>query len=239
MYVPDAARFSALLDLPEKEDLGEAVDDAMTALMKANADELGGVLPTSEYRRFEDKVLRSLLKTFNGVPLDVEGDVFGKIYEYFLGKFAQAEGSKGGEYFTPISIVKLIVDVIQPYHGRILDPACGSGGMFVQSARFVERHNGSATDELTIFGHERVQETVNLCKMNLAIHGLSGTVQQENSYYADAKDLLPANAEAFDFVMANPPFNVSNVDKSELEDQTGEDGRFPFGMPSTNNANYI
>jgi type I restriction enzyme M protein len=238
VYVPEEGQFSRLLKLPEDEDLGAAVDEAMRAVMDAN-DDLAGVLPSSEYRRFDDRVLNTLLKTFNRIPTDLEGDAFGKIYEYFLSQFAQAEGRRGGEFFTPTSIVKLIVDVIEPFHGRILDPACGSGGMFVQSARFVEHHNGSATDELTLFGQERVEENVNLCKMNLAIHGLSGTVRQDNSYYADPHELLPAEADKdhFDFVMANPPFNVDNVDKSRLANQ--RDSRFPFGLPTVDNANYI
>lgn len=238
LYLPDEARYSNLLALPDSANLGGNVDDAMKAVMREN-EELNGVLPASEYREFDDRVLNTLLKTFNEIPTDVEGDAFGQIYEYFLSQFAKAEGRRGGEFFTPTSIVQLIVDVIEPFHGRILDPACGSGGMFVQSARFVERHNGAATSELTIFGQERVEETVNLCKMNLAVHGLSGTVRQGNSYYEDPRELMPddVDAEAFDFVMANPPFNVDNVDKSRLKNQTDE--RFPFGLPSVDNANYI
>jgi len=236
LYLPDEARYSNLLNLPDHEHVGKAVDDAMKAVMREN-DELDGVLPASEYREFDDRVLNTLLKTFNEIPTDVEGDAFGQIYEYFLSQFAKAEGRRGGEFFTPTSIVKLIVEVIEPFHGRILDPACGSGGMFVQSARFVERHNGAATDEITIFGQERVEETVNLCKMNLAVHGLPGTVRQGNSYYEDPRELLPDHADAFDFVMANPPFNVDNVDKSRLKNQTDE--RFPHGLPSVDNANYI
>ncbi len=236
LYLPDEARYSNLLTLPDSTNLGANVDEAMRAVMREN-DELDGVLPASEYREFDDRVLNTLLKTFNEIPTDVEGDAFGQIYEYFLSQFAKAEGRRGGEFFTPTSIVKLIVEVIEPFHGRILDPACGSGGMFVQSARFVERHNGAATDEITIFGQERVEETVNLCKMNLAVHGLSGTVRQGNSYYEDPRELLPDHADAFDFVMANPPFNVDNVDKSRLKNQTDE--RFPHGLPSVDNANYI
>lgn len=235
VYLPDAARHSTLLELPDSANLGANVDEAMQAVMDENP-ELEGALPTSEYRRFDDRVLNTLLKTFNQIPMDVEGDAFGQIYEYFLSQFAKAEGRRGGEFFTPTSIVRLIVDVIEPFHGRLLDPACGSGGMFVQSARFVERHNGEATDEITIFGQERVEETVNLCKMNLAVHGLEGTVRQGNSYYEDPRD-LPDRTDTFEFVMANPPFNVDNVDKSRLANQTDE--RFPFGLPSVDNANYI
>ena len=116
--------------------------------------------------------------------MNIEGDAFGKIYEYFLGKFAMSEGQKGGEFFTPTSIVKLIVEIIEPYHGRILDPACGSGGMFVQSAAFVEHHKKSV-NEISVYGQEKVAETIRLCKMNLAVHGLSGDIRQANTYYED------------------------------------------------------
>jgi len=160
----------------------------------------------------------------------VEGDAFGKIYEYFLGKFAMSEGQKGGEFFTPISIVKLIVAIIEPFKGRIFDAACGSGGMFVQSARFVEEHKKRA-NEIGIYGQERVAETVRLCKMNLAVHGLAGDIRQGNTYYED----LHTSTGKFDFVMANPPFNVDRVDKDRLKD----DPRFPLGMPKVDNANYL
>lgn len=237
LYLPEEARYSNLLTLPDSANLGANVDEAMKGIMDENPN-LSGVLPASEYRRFDDWVLNTLLKKFNEIPLDIEGDAFGQIYEYFLGQFSKDEGGLGGEFFTPTSIVKLIVEVIEPFHGRILDPACGSGGMFVQSAHFVERHNGAATDEITIFGQERVEETVNLCKMNLAVHGLAGTVRQGNSYYEDPRELMPddVDAEAFDFVMANPPFNVDNVDKSRLKNQKK---RFPHGLPSVDNTNYI
>jgi type I restriction enzyme M protein len=141
------------------------------------------------------------------------------------------EGQKGGEFFTPTSIVKLIVEVIEPYHGRIYDPASGSGGMFVQSARFVERHKKRASDEIMTYGEERVSETVRLCKMNLAVHGLSGDVKEGNTYYDD----VHRSVGKFDFVMANPPFNVDRVDKERIKD----DPRFPFGMPKVDNANFL
>ncbi|WP_419650096.1 HsdM family class I SAM-dependent methyltransferase, partial [Thiolapillus sp.] len=158
-------------------------------------------------------------------------DAFGKVYEYFLGKFAMTEGQKGGEFYTPTSIVKLIVEIIEPFHGRIFDPACGSGGMFVQSARFVREHKANAMEEISIYGQERVAETVRLGKMNLAVHGLAGDIRQGNTYYED-----PHNSTGkFDFVMANPPFNVNAVDKERLKD----DPRYPFGMPRTDNANYL
>jgi type I restriction enzyme M protein len=163
--------------------------------------------------------------------LDIEGDIFGKIYEYFLGQFAKAEGQGGGEFFTPTSIVKLIVEVIEPYHGRIFDPASGSGGMFVQSANFVARHKGNPSAEISLYGQEKTAETVKLARMNLAVNGLEGDIRQGNTYYED----LHRSQGKFDFVMANPPFNVNNVDKERLKD----DPRFPFGLPRTDNANYL
>jgi type I restriction enzyme M protein len=162
--------------------------------------------------------------------MDIEGDAFGKIYEYFLGKFAMSEGQKGGEFFTPTSIVKLIVEIIEPYHGRIYDPACGSGGMFVQSAAFVDHHKKAVTD-ISVYGQEKVAETIRLCKMNLAVHGLAGDIRQGVTYYED----IHKSVGKFDFVMANPPFNVDRVDKEKLKD----DPRYPFGMPKTDNANYL
>jgi type I restriction enzyme M protein len=163
--------------------------------------------------------------------MDVEGDVFGGIYEYFLGKFAMAEGQRGGEFFTPRSLVKLIVEVIEPFHGRILDPACGSGGMFVQSARFIRNHQKDPGSELSIFGQEKVLETVRLCRMNLAVHGLSGDIRQANTYYENVHNCRGR----FDFVMANPPFNVDGVDKEKIKD----DPRYQFGIPTVDNANYL
>jgi type I restriction enzyme M protein len=229
LYLPDAARFSTLLNLPEGTDIGRAVNDAMKAIEAENED-LKDVLPRT-YNRLEKDTLFTLLKTFNLIPMEVEGDVFGKIYEYFLGNFAMKEGQKGGEFFTPTSIVKLIVEIIEPYHGRIFDPACGSGGMFVQSARFVENHKKNPTDEISIYGQERVAETIRLCKMNLAVHGLSGDNRQANTYYED----IHKSVGKFDFVMANPPFNVDNVDKEKIK----SDARFPLGLPKVDNANYL
>lgn len=161
----------------------------------------------------------------------IEGDGFGLIYEYFLGKFALAEGRGGGEFFTPSSIVRLIVEILEPFHGKIYDPVCSSGGMFVQSAHFVERHQHDPSRQLSIYGQERVADTVRLAKMNLAVHGLSGDIRQGNTYYED----LHESFGQFDFVMANPPFNVDKVDKTKLED----DPRFPFGLPNADNANYL
>ena len=228
LYLPEAARFAKLLDLPEGADIGKAINEAMKAVEAENED-LRDVLPKT-YNRLDKEILVSLLKNFSAIPIGIEGDAFGKIYEYFLGKFAMSEGQKGGEFFTPTSIVKLIVEVIEPYHGRIFDPACGSGGMFVQSAAFVERHRKRAT-ELSIYGQEKVAETIRLCKMNLAVHGLAGDIRQGNTYYED----IHRSVGKFDFVMANPPFNVDKVDKGRLKD----DPRYPFGLPKADNGNYL
>jgi type I restriction enzyme M protein len=229
LYLPEKARFSALIQLPEGGNIGAAINDAMHAIEAENPD-LKDVLPKT-YNRFENSLLKELLKTMNSVPMDIEGDAFGKIYEYFLGNFARAEGQKGGEFFTPIAIVQLIVGIIEPFHGRIFDPACGSGGMFVQSARFVTEHQKNPGAELSVYGQEKVAETVRLGKMNLAVHGLAGDIRQGNAYYED----LHRSTGKFDFVMANPPFNVDRVDKDRLKD----DPRFPFGLPRTDNANYL
>lgn len=229
MYLPPTARFSHLLSLPEGENIGKAINDAMKAI-EADNEDLKGVLPKT-YNKIENATLVSLLKNFAAVPVDAEGDVFGKIYEYFLGSFARAEGQKGGEFFTPTSLVKLIVQVIEPYHGRMLDPACGSGGMYVQSADFIKAHRSNPSVEISVYGQERVSETRNLCLMNLAVHGLSGDIRQTNTYYEDPHECVGK----FDFVMANPPFNVDKVDKEKLKD----DPRFPIGMPKADNANYL
>ena len=232
MYLPDEARFANLLKLPEGENIGRAINDAMKAIEAENPD-LKDVLPKT-YNRLENAALVELLKLMSSIRMDIEGDAFGKIYEYFLGKFAMSEGQKGGEFFTPTSIVKLIVGIIEPFHGRIFDPACGSGGMFVQSARFVAEHKKNPGDELSVYGQERVAETVRLGKMNLAVHALGGDIRQANTYYEDLHTSA-AGGGKFDFVMANPPFNVDRVDKDRLKD----DPRFPFGMPRVDNANYL
>ena len=218
-----------MLHLPEGEDIGKAINNAMRAI-EADNEELRGILPKT-YNHLENDTLFTLLKTFNSIAMDIEGDVFGKIYEYFLGKFAMSEGQKGGEFFTPTSVVKLIVEVIEPFHGRIFDPACGSGGMFVQSARFVENHRMNPNSEIMVYGEEKTDETVRLCKMNLAVHGLSGDIREGNSYYEDIHSCVGK----FDFVMSNPPFNVNKIDKERIKD----DPRFPFGMPTPDNGNYI
>ena len=228
LFIPETARFATLLNLPEGTDIGKAINEAMKAI-EADNEDLRDVLPKT-YNRLDKDLLVSLLKNFSGIPMDIEGDAFGKIYEYFLGKFAMAEGQKGGEFFTPTSIVKLIVEIIEPYHGRIFDPASGSGGMFVQSAAFVEHHRKNVT-EISVYGQEKVAETIRLCKMNLAVHGLSGDIRQANTYYEDSHK----SVGKFDYVMANPPFNVDKVDKERLKD----DPRYPFGMPKADNANYL
>lgn len=231
IFLPDTTRFSHLLSLTEGDNIGKAINDAMKAIEVENPD-LKGALPRN-YTRLENWVLQELLKLIG--PVDLSGDAFGKVYEYFLGNFALKEGQKGGVFYTPESIVKLIVEIIEPYHGRIFDPACGSGGMFVHSANFVERHHKTAMDEISVFGTEKDQTTVNLNKMNLAVHSLSGDVRVSNTYYEDPHNAVDKLGGRFDFVMANPPFNVSGVDKERLEG----DPRFPFGMPKNDNANYL
>lgn len=230
LYLPTEARFSKLIELPEDRDIALAINQAMK-LIEAENEDLKGVLPQN-YAILEKSTILELLKLINSIPTDIEGDAFGKIYEYFLGSFAMSEGQKGGEFFTPTSIVKLIVEIIEPFHGKILDPACGSGGMFVQSANFVEKHKKDPNAEISIYGQEKVGETVRLCKMNLAVHGLSGDVKEAISYYDDPHKAVGE----FDFVMANPPFNVNSVDKTKLKDDSK---RFPLGMPSVDNANYL
>jgi len=233
MFLPPDAKYGALLDLPEGEDIGKAVNGAMKAIELANP-ELDGVLPKT-YNRLDNDLLIEILKKFSALDMgadDLGGDAFGRIYEYFLGKFAMSEGQKGGEFFTPPSLVKLIVEIIEPYHGRIFDPACGSGGMFVAAAKFVSAHKGLPNKEISVYGQEKTAETVRLCRMNLAVHGLSGDIRQGNSYYENPHSAV----ERFDFVMANPPFNVNQVDKEKM----AEDMRVKaFGMPKADNANYL
>jgi type I restriction enzyme M protein len=229
MYLPEEARFANLLKLPEGQNIGKAINEAMKAIEAENPD-LKDVLPKT-YNSFENSVLIELLKLMASIQMDIEGDAFGKIYEYFLGNFARAEGQKGGEFFTPTSIVKLIVEIIEPFHGYVYDPCCGSGGMFVQSARFVGNHKRDPNAEISIYGQEKTSETVRICKMNLAVHGLAGDIRIENTYYND----LHNSVAKFDFMMANPPFNVNRVDKERLRD----DPRLPFGMPRVDNANYL
>lgn len=232
VFLPDHARFSHLLSLPETENLAHALNEAMETITEHNPD-LAGVLPRG-YGALPNSVLREILRLL--APLKIEGDAYGLIFEYFMGEFASAFMQKGGEYFTPSSIVKLIVEVIEPYHGKIFDPACGSGGMFVHSAEFVKRHHKNPSREISIYGAEKMEDTQKLCRLNLAVHGLSGDVQVANSYYEDPHSMVGA----FDFVMANPPFNQSEVDRSRIVNDAGHvEARFSLGVPTVNNANYL
>jgi len=233
-YLPPHARYDYLLNLPEKEDVAKKIKEAMQDIEKYKP-ELDGVLPKDEYTpltRTDKTIPAQLLKNFSNIPRDASGDILGKIYEYFLSSFALAEGQGGGEFFTPISVVKLMVEIIEPYKGTVYDPACGSGGMFVQSQQFVDKHRqeleelGEAHDEdqLYVYGQEKTLDTVKLAKMNLAVNGLRGEIRQANSFAED-----PYNGFGkFDFVMANPPFNVKDVPIATVED----DIRFnTFGIP--------
>jgi type I restriction enzyme M protein len=207
------ARYDYLLNLPEKENIPKAIRSAMASIEDSKP-ELRGVLPQQEYDRFtrnpqNSSIPKALLKLFSDIPLDASGDVFGQIYEYFLGNFAMSEGQGGGEFFTPRSVVRLMVEIIEPHGGKVFDPACGSGGMFVQSAQFIEQHRKDAAQDLDVYvyGTEKTLETVKLAKMNLAVNGLRGEVKQANAYSED-----PFGAFGnFDYVLANPPFNVDDV----------------------------
>jgi type I restriction enzyme M protein len=236
LYLPPESRFSYLLNLPESQNIGSMLNEAMREIEKFNP-QLSGVLPKTYYL-FTSTLLKQLLKKVSEIPATLDYDAFGRIYEYFLGEFAMSEGQGGGEFYTPSSIVRLLTEIIEPYHGLILDPACGSGGMFVSSACFVSKHKHNPSDELSIYGIEKTDETGRLCRLNLAVHGLEGDVKHGgniNSYYDD-----PHKATGrFDFVLANPPFNVNAVDKERLKDSVGPGRRFPFGLPRTDNANYL
>lgn len=251
LYLPEIATYSYLMNLPEGENIGKAINEAMKEIEAKNTD-LAGVLP-QEYTGLHKKpgennqILITLLKNFNQIPDDIDGDAFGGIYEYFLGEFARAEGQGGGEFFTPQSIVKLLVEIIEPYHGKILDPACGSGGMFVQSANFVKSHAGKKTqvmNEVALYGQEKGTSNIRTAKMNLAIHGLSGKIAEVNSFYTDEFQ----SVGKFDFVLANPPFNVKGKDKNKQividPAKIQGDPRFYLGLPMTgkgeiSNANYL
>ncbi len=236
LYLSPEARFEHLLNLPEVSDIGAKVNGAMRDIEKQNP-QLAGVLPKT-FNLFTSGLMKQLLKKMSEIPITLDYDAFGRIYEYFLGEFAMSEGQGGGEFYTPSSIVRLLTEVIEPFHGRILDPACGSGGMFVQSARFVAEHRANPAAELAICGVEKTDETGRLCRLNLAVHGLEGDIRHGgnvNSYYDDPH----AATGQFDFVLANPPFNVNAVDKERLKDMVGPGRRFPFGLPRTDNANYI
>ena len=236
LYLPAESRFDYLLELPESRDIGARVNAAMRDIEAVNP-QLAGVLPKT-YNLFTGTLLKELLKKISEIPATLDYDAFGRIYEYFLGEFAMSEGQGGGEFYTPVSIVRLLTEVIEPYTGSILDPACGSGGMFVQSSRFVAEHKKNPASELDIHGVEKTDDTGRLCRMNLAVHGLDGDIRHGgnvNSYYDDPHKAVGR----FDFVMANPPFNVNAVDKERLKDCVGPGHRFPFGLPRTDNANYL
>ena len=236
LYLSPVARFDYLLTLPESDDIGAKVNAAMREIEQYNPT-LAGVLPKT-FNLITSTLLKELLKKVSEIPATLDYDAFGRIYEYFLGEFAMTEGQGGGEFYTPSSIVRLLAEIIEPYHGRILDPACGSGGMFVQSARFVAEHQKNPAAELAICGVEKTDETGRLCRLNLAVHGLEGQIRHGgnvNSYYDD-----PHSATGqFDFVLANPPFNVNAVNKDRMADMVGPGRRFPFGLPRTDNANYL
>ncbi len=228
IYLPEQAQFSYLINQSEGSDIGKTLNDAMK-LIEENNHELKGILPKS-YTGLTDGVLINLLRNFNQIPDNIEGDVFGMIYEYFLGKFALSEWQGGGEFFTPTSLVKLIVNILEPFKGRIFDPACGSGGMFVQSAEFVKNNHKNISD-VAIYGQEKTGDTVKIAKMNLALHGLSGDIREWLTHSND----LHNSVGQFDFVMANPPFNMKWLDQEKLK----TDPRYPFWIPSTDNGNYL
>lgn len=237
-YLPDNARYNYLLELPDSENLAKKIKEAMQEIEDHQGqDDFKDVLPKEEYQAFNRRpeskdALRGLVRSFSNIPVDASGDVFGKIYEYFLGKFALSEGQKGGEFFTPTSVVRLMVEMIEPFNGSVYDPACGSGGMFVQSLQFVERRKALSkklgetenTNHLFVYGQEKTLDTVKLAKMNLFVNGLKGEIQQANSYAEDPFK----GFEKFDYIMANPPFNVDDVAITTVEN----DPRFnTYGLP--------
>lgn len=240
IFLPKEARFDYLLTLPEGKDVGEAVNKAMS-LIEAEKPELAGVLPKT-YTDFNNALLNSLLKIFNHSALtEVNDDLMGRIYEYFLNKFAPTAASDDGVFFTPKSLVRMIVNVIEPQGGTILDPACGSGGMFVSTKDFVEGEGRNVTEATTFFGQEKVEFNAQLCLMNMAVHGLNAKIasgEAANTFYHDTHNL----AGKCDYVMANPPFNVDKVKSKDAADA----GRLPFGLPGVNkktkevsNGNYL
>lgn len=240
LYLPREAQFDYLVNLSDDQPLGEAVNHAMS-LVEEQSEQLTGILPKS-YTMFSDELLRELLRIFNNKTLDeIGGDVIGRIYEYFLSKFAKAVASDDGVFFTPKSLVKMLVNVLEPKQGIMLDPACGSGGMFVQTGDFVNAGGMNANTQMTFYGQEKVEYNAQLCLMNMAVHGLNGCIisgDEANSFYHDAHNL----AGKCDYVMANPPFNVDKV-KAESASAAG---RLPFGLPGVNaktkeigNANYL
>jgi type I restriction enzyme M protein len=231
-YLPTHARYDYLLNLEGEKSLAKALREAMEGIEEYQDEKFKDVLPKEAFFDIEKKkadILPSLLKTFSDIPKDASGDIFGKIYEYFLGKFAMSEGQKGGEFFTPTSVVRFIVEVIEPYAGKIYDPACGSGGMFVQSAKFIQEANHDLSD-IYVCGQEYMGETVRLAKMNLMVNNIRGEITETNSYENDPY----TSFGKFDFVMANPPFNVKSVKESTVKN----DERFyTYGLPKNKGKN--
>ena len=237
IFLQPEAQFDFLVALKDSEDRAKAVIDAMESI-EGDYETLRGVLPKKEYRELDNEILGQLLRALNPEELKkVTGDVFGRIYEYFLTQFADQKAHDGGEFFTPVSLVSLIANVLEPKKGTVLDPACGSGGMFVQSARFVENLHQNPNDKLNFYGLEKNGTTIDLAKMNLAVHGLVGDIKKAISYYEDPHNLY----KKADFVMANPPFNVDEIDADKIKN----DPRLPFGLPGVNkkgkvtNGNYV
>ena len=237
IFLQSKAQFDYLVGLKDSDDRAKAVINAMESI-EGDYDTLRGVLPKKEYRELDNEILGQLLRALNPEELKkVTGDVFGRIYEYFLTQFADQKAHDGGEFFTPVSLVSLIANVLEPKKGTVLDPACGSGGMFVQSARFVEKLHENPNDKLSFYGLEKNATTINLAKMNLAVHGLVGDIKKAITYYEDPHNLL----KKADFVMANPPFNVDEIDADKIKN----DPRLPFGLPGVNkkgkvgNGNYV
>ncbi|MCH8533877.1 MAG: type I restriction-modification system subunit M [Flavobacteriaceae bacterium] len=233
LFLPENAQWATINTLPESTPIGEYLDEAMRGI-ENEYEVLQGVLP-KDYTLFENDLLFRLIRIFNDPMLDqVEGDVFGRIYEYFLNKFAMSGAQEGGEFFTPPSLVNTIVKIIEPNHGKVFDPACGSAGMFVQTAHFIEEETQEdASRKVTFYGQEKADTNTKLAKMNMAVHGLEANVMQGNSFYEDHHELVGE----CDFVMANPPFNVDGVDKNK--DSVKNDARLPFGLPKSDNANYL
>ncbi|MBI4322552.1 MAG: N-6 DNA methylase [Chloroflexi bacterium] len=238
LYLPETARYDWIMQQAAVSgaDLPKLVTDAMSAI-EADFEPLAGVLP-KDYGIFETKVLEDLMRLFNSEQIrQATGDVFGRIYEYFLAKFSVQKAHDNGEFFTPSSIVQTIVNVIEPDHGTVFDPACGSGGMFVQSSRFIEHEGGDTAKKVVFYGQEKNPDTIRIAKMNLAVHGLEGKIAEAITYYQDEHTL----AGKCDFVMANPPFNVDKVDAERVKG----DVRLPFGLPGVNkekkvsNGNYL
>lgn len=236
IYLPETARYDYLAALPAGTNVGEAIRDAMIAIEASVTDQQGnklleGALP-KDYLGLEQDLLAELIKIFNRPALQTaKGDVFGRIYEYFLNQFAQSGAQEGGEFFTPPSLVRMIVNVIEPDHGTVLDPACGSAGMFVQTGHFIEevRHKHTVDTDITFYGQEKADLNSKLARMNLAVHGLEGQIRIGNTFYDDHHQLLGK----CDFVMANPPFNVDGVQVTKIKSQVGDNqtGRLPFGLP--------